>query len=167
MQYLSTISIMTEWSQFISKANHSTLHPSLCSNHQCHRRWSWPVLWRPTRPSKTNIKKRCYFDHRGLECKNRKSRDTWSNRQVLPWNTNWSRTKVNRVLPREHAGHSKTLFQQHKRWLHIDITYRSILKLDCLYSLHTKMEKLYTLSTNKTWSWLWIRLSAPYWKLQA
>ena len=30
-------------------------------------------------------KKRCPFHHRGLECKSRKSRDTWSNRQVWPW----------------------------------------------------------------------------------
>ena len=27
-------------------------------------------------------KKRCPFGHRGLECKSRKSRDTWSNMQV-------------------------------------------------------------------------------------
>ena len=27
-------------------------------------------------------KTRCPFHHRGLECKSRKSRDTWSNRQV-------------------------------------------------------------------------------------
>ena len=27
-------------------------------------------------------KKRCPFHHTGLKCKNRKSRDTWSNRQV-------------------------------------------------------------------------------------
>ena len=33
------------------------------------------------------LKKRCPFHHRGLECKNRKSRDTWSNRQVWPWST--------------------------------------------------------------------------------
>ena len=32
----------------------------------------------PTRPSRTNTKKRCPFHHRGLEYKNRKSRDTWS-----------------------------------------------------------------------------------------
>ena len=32
-------------------------------------------------------KKRCSFHHRGLECKSRKSRDTWSNRQIWPWNT--------------------------------------------------------------------------------
>ena len=31
--------------------------------------------------------KRCPFHHKGLECKNRKSRDTWSNRQTWPWNT--------------------------------------------------------------------------------
>ena len=30
-------------------------------------------------------KKRCPFHHRGLEYKNRKSRDTWSSRQVWPW----------------------------------------------------------------------------------
>ena len=40
------------------------------------RSWSWMVLWRPTRPLRTNIKKRCPFHHRGLECKSRKSRDT-------------------------------------------------------------------------------------------
>ena len=27
-------------------------------------------------------KKKCIFHHKGQECKNRKSRDTWSNRQV-------------------------------------------------------------------------------------
>ena len=30
-------------------------------------------------------KKRCPFHYRGLECKSRKSRNTWSNRQILPW----------------------------------------------------------------------------------
>ena len=39
----------------------------------------------------------------------RKSRNTWSNRQICPWNMEWSRAKVNRVLPREHTGHSKHL----------------------------------------------------------
>ena len=32
-------------------------------------------------------KKRCPFHYRGLECKSRKSRDTWSNRQIQPWST--------------------------------------------------------------------------------
>ena len=33
------------------------------------------------------LQKRCPFDYRGLECKSRKSRITWSNRQIWPWNT--------------------------------------------------------------------------------
>ena len=32
-------------------------------------------------------KKNCPFHHRGLECKSRKSRDTWSNGQVWSWST--------------------------------------------------------------------------------
>ena len=31
-------------------------------------------------------KKRYPFHYRGLECKSRKSRNTWSNRQIWPWN---------------------------------------------------------------------------------
>ena len=30
--------------------------------------------------------KRCPFHYRGLECKSRKSRNTWSNRQIWAWN---------------------------------------------------------------------------------
>ena len=55
-------------------------------------------------------KKRCPFHYRGLECKNRKSRNIWSNRQIWPWSTEWSRAKANRVLPREVTGHSKHPF---------------------------------------------------------
>ena len=50
-----------------------------------------------------------------MECKSRKSRNTWSNRWIWPWSTKQSRSKANRVLPRERTGHSNTLFQQHKR----------------------------------------------------
>ena len=31
--------------------------------------------------------KKCPFHYRGLECKSRKSRDTWSNRQLWLWST--------------------------------------------------------------------------------
>ena len=31
--------------------------------------------------------KKCLFQYRGLECKSRNSRNTWSNRQILPWST--------------------------------------------------------------------------------
>ena len=61
-------------------------------------------------------KKKCAFHHRGLEYKSRKSRDTSSNRQVLPWSTEWSRAKANRVLPTLVI--ANTLFQQCKKWLY-------------------------------------------------
>ena len=32
-------------------------------------------------------KKSSPFHYRGLECKSRKSRNTWSNRQIWPWST--------------------------------------------------------------------------------
>ena len=31
--------------------------------------------------------KRCPFHYRGLECKSRKSRNYWTNRQIWPWST--------------------------------------------------------------------------------
>ena len=50
---------------------------------------------------RTNSKLRCRFHHRGLECKSRKSRNTWSNRKVWPWSMKWSMVQANRVLSRE------------------------------------------------------------------
>ena len=97
------------------------------------------------------LQKRCPFDYRGLECKSRKSRITWSNRQIWPWNTEWSRAKANRVLPRERTGHSKhPLTTTQEKTLHTDITRWATLKSDWLYSLQPKMEKLYTVNKNKT-----------------
>ena len=40
-------------------------------------------------------KNRCPFHYRGLEYKSRKSRKTWSNRQIWPWSTKQSRSKSN------------------------------------------------------------------------
>ena len=101
---------------------------------------------------------RCPFHYWGLEYKSRKSRDTWSNSQIWPWNTKWSRAKFNRILPWECNDHSKyPLLTTQETTLHMDITRWSILKSDWLYSSQPKMEKLYTVSKNKTRSWLWLR----------
>ena len=108
------------------------------------------VLWRPTRPLRTNTQKRCPFHYRGLECKSRKSRNTWCNKQIWPWSTEWSRAKGNRVLPREHTGHRKhPLPTTQEKTLHMDITRWSTLKSDWLYSLQPKMEKLWTVSKTR------------------
>ena len=101
------------------------------------------VLWRPTRPFRTNTQKRCPFHYSGLECKSRKSRNTWSNRQIWPWNVEWSRAKTNRVLPRKRTGHSNhPLPTTQEKTLHMDITRWSTPKSDWLYSLQPKMEKV-------------------------
>ena len=89
-----------------------------------------------TRPFRTNTQKRYHFHYRGLECKSRKSRNTWSNKQIWPWNMEWSRAKTNRVLPRKCTGHSKhplptTQVVRHYwatelNWLNWDVCYLTI-----------------------------------------
>ena len=75
----------------------------------------------------------------------------------------WSRAKANRVLLRERTGHSKhPLPTTQEKTLHMDITRWSTPKSDWLYSLQPKMEKFYTISKNKTGSWLWLRSWTPY-----
>ena len=87
------------------------------------------VLLRPTRPFRTDTQKWCPFHYRGLERKSRKSRDTWNNRQIWPWSTEWIRAKANRVWPREHV--ANTLFQQLKRrlysWTSSDGEYQNLI----------------------------------------
>ena len=95
-------------------------------------------------------------------------RNTWSNRQVWPWSEEWSRAKTNRVLPRECTGDSKyPLSTTQEKTLHMDITRWSTPKSEWLYSLQPKMEKFYTVSKNKTGSWMWLRSWTPYCKIQA
>ena len=78
-----------------------------------------------------------------------------------PLSTEWSRAKAHRVLPRECPGHSKhPLPTTQEKTLHMDITRWSTPKSDWLYS--SKLEKLYTVSKNKTGSWLWLRSWIPY-----
>ena len=75
------------------------------------------------------LPKRCLFYYKGLECKTRKSRDTWSKGQIWPWSTKQCRTKANGALPRECTGHSKCLLPTtQERILHMDITRWSVLK---------------------------------------
>ena len=112
--------------------------------------------------------KRCSFHYRVVEYKSRKSRNTWSNRKIWPWSTEWSKTKANRVFLGEHTGHSKHPFlTTQEKTLHMDITRWSTLKPDWLYSLQPKIEKLYTVNKNKTRSWLWLRSWTPYCQIQS
>ena len=145
MQYLDAVSKMTEWSLFLSKASHSLSQYNLSMPQPVVlKKLKFNVSMKTTRPSRTNSPKRCPFHYRGLECKSRKSRDTWGNRQIWCWSTEWSRAKANRVLPRECTGHSKHLLSTTQKTLHMDITRWSIPKSDWLYSLQPKIEKCYS-----------------------
>ena len=85
----------------------------------------------------------------GLECKSRKSRNIWSNRQVWPQNTEWIRAKTNRVLPRKCTGHRKhPLPTTQEKTLHMDINRWSTLKSDWLYSFSQRWRS--SIQTTKT-----------------
>ena len=116
-----------------------------------------------TLPTKVHLVKAMVF----LGMQSRKSRNTWSNRQIWPWSTKWSRAKTNRVLPRERTDHRKhPLSKTQQTTLYMDITRWSTPKADWSYSLQPKMEKLYTVSKNKIRSWLWLRSWIFYCKIQ-
>ena len=101
------------------------------------------------------------FHCRRLECKRRKSRDTWSNRQIWPWNTKRSRAKLSSVLPKECSSHSKHLLpttQEKTPHGHHQIV---TTKIRLIISSAAKMQNLYIVSKNKTKSWLWLRSWTP------
>ena len=77
-----------------------------------------------------------------------------------------SASSANRVLLRKCTGHSKhPLPTTQEKTRHLDITRWSTPK-SYWYSLQPNMEKLYTVSKNKTWSWLWLRSWTPYCQIQ-
>ena len=87
-----------------------------------------------------------------MECKCRKSRATWNNRQVWPWSTERSRAKANRVcqenilvmniLPTPSSNNTR-------KDSTMDITRWLIPKSDWWNSLQPKMEKFYTVSKTR------------------
>ena len=115
-------------------------------------------------PSRTNTKKRCPFHHKGLEHKSQTSRDTWSNRQIWPWNTEWSRAK----FCQENAlVITNTLFQQHKRrlytWTSPDSQHQN--QIDYILCSQRWRNSIQS-AKNKTENWLWLRSWTPYCKIQ-
>ena len=113
--------------------------------------WSWTILWRPTRPSRTNTKKRCICIIGGWNAK--------VGSQEIPGVTgkfgfgvqNEAGQRLTEFWQDNVLVIANTLFQQHKT-LHMDFTRRSTPKSDWLYSLQSKMEMLYTVSKSNTGS---------------
>ena len=63
-------------------------------------------------------KKRCPFHYRGLECKSRKSRNPWSNRQIGLEMWNGAGQRLTEFCQENALVIANTLFQQHKRRLY-------------------------------------------------
>ena len=80
--------------------------------------WYWMVLWRPTRSFRTNTQKRRPFHYRGLESKNKKSRNTWDNRHFGLGIQNEGGQKLIEFCQENTLVIANTLFQQHKRRLY-------------------------------------------------
>ena len=126
------------------------------------------VLEWPTKPSRINSKKRCPFHYRGLECKSRKSRDTWSNRQVWSWSTKWSRAKAIKFCRENALVIANTLFQKHKRqlytWTSLDGQYQK--QIDCILCSWRRTSSIQSSKTRLGAGWLWLRSWTPYVKFR-
>ena len=169
MQYLGIISKTTEWSLFVSKANHSVSQViQVCA---------------PTTNAKeAEVEWFCEDLQDLLELTPKKDVlfiiGGWNanvESQELPGVTGKFGLGVQNeasqrltVWSRECTGHSKhPLPTTQEKTLHMNITRWSILKSDWLYSLQPKMEKLYTVSKNKTGSWPCLRSWTSYCQSQA
>ena len=62
--------------------------------------------------------KRCPFHCRRLECKSRRSRNTWRDRQIWLWNMNEAGQRLTEFCQENTLVIANTLFQQHKRRLY-------------------------------------------------
>ena len=79
------------------------------------------------RPSRTNTQKSCPFHLGDWNAKVGSQEIPGVTGKIWSWSTEWSRAKANRVLPREHTGHSKQLLPAtQEKTLHMDSTRWSI-----------------------------------------
>ena len=74
--------------------------------------------WATENMNMNSTKGEFLFIYRGLECKSRKSRNTWSNKKIWLWSTKWSRAKAKEICQEDALVISNIFFQQHKRWLY-------------------------------------------------
>ena len=149
--------------QIIQHHSNLSLHP----NHSCQRSQSWPVLWSSIIGPRISTKKRYTFHYAGLECKSRKSTDSWSNRQVWPWSTKWNRAKANKVFPENTLVIANSLFQQLKRQLHTWISPDGQFwnQINCILCSRRWRSSIRSAKTSPGTDWL--RSWVPYSKNQA
>ena len=132
--------------------------------HSQARSWSWTDLWRPIRPSRTNTQKRCLFHFGDLNAKVRHQEISGVTGKFGLGVWNEAGQRLIEFCQENTLVIANTIFSTEEKTLHI--TKWSTPKSNWLYSLQPKMVKLYTVSKNKTRSWLWLRSWTPYYQIQ-
>ena len=110
---------------------------------------------------------KCPFHYRGLECKSRKSRDTWSSIIGLGVQ-NEAGQKLTEFCQENALVIANTLFQQHKRQLYTWTSPGGQYQNWPGYILCRQRwrRSFYRVSKNKTGRWLWLRSWKPYCQIQ-
>ena len=125
------------------------------------------VLWRPTRSSRTNTKKkreRCIIHHKGQECKSRKvKRYLWVTGRFGLEIQNEAGKRLTEFCQEDTLVIANTLLHQNKRWLYTWASPESQYQNQIDYILCSWRWRS---SINNTWSWLYLRSWTPYCKLK-
>ena len=165
MQYTSVQS--QKWQNdlcwFPRQVNQYHSNRSICPNDWWWRSWGWTVLWRPTRPSRTNTKtKDVLFIIGDWNWKAGSQKIHGITGKFSLGVQNEARQRLTKFCQENTLVIANTLFQQHKRWLYTWTSPDHQCWNHWLYSLQPEMETLYTVSKNKTRSWLWLGSWTPY-----
>ena len=123
---------------------------------------SLSLSWRPTRSSRTNTQKRCPFHHRGLECKSRKSRNTWIIGKFGLGIQHEAGQGLTEFCQENTLIIANTLFQQHKRQLYIWTSPEG----QCWNQIDYILCSWRWRSSIQSWDWLWLRSWTSYCKIQ-
>ena len=119
MQYLYAISKMTEWSLLISKANHSLYSNPVNAPTSNAEEAKVELFYEDLQDIlEVTPQKRCPFHYRGLECKSRKSRNTWITGKFGLGVQNQAGKRLIEFCQENALVIANTLFQQHKRRLY-------------------------------------------------
>ena len=98
---------------------HYYSNPSLCLSYQCQRSWSWTVLWRSTRPSRTNTKKKdVLFIIGDWNAKGGSEETPGVTGKFGLGVQNEVGKRLTEFCQENALVIANTLFQQHKRWLY-------------------------------------------------
>ena len=164
MQYLDAIPKMTEWSLFVSKANHSIsviqIYAPTSNAEEAEVEWFYEDLQDLL---ELTPKKDVIFIIGDL------------NANVGSQETSGVTGKFGRGMRNEAGQRLIEFFQENalvilttiqEKTLHMDITRWSTPKSGWFYSLKPMMEKFYTVNKNKTRSRLWLRSWTPYYQIQ-